>query len=220
MFGMSRIVKPIAGNSSAIAITVDQDFAGRTKLRVETVMIIKLKDKNDSLKQNEILSTNYYRTPFMVGFQADAIDSFLLNVEPGVYAAIGAFTDGIFMYFPKEVINASMVEVKPNNMVYMGEFKLQNISYEDAYFPDEFQQYYYSNQLFEKHKDYQGNMLISYSNIRLHHASKVKNVITSTNFEIIFLKSCLSTFNESGWKDMIETRLRDLEHMKTIEPGH
>lgn len=213
ILGIQAIPEPASKGSSAIAIRIDQNFddgISRFKLKVSKVFIIKMKNENDSLKQRKIFLTNYYHASFMTGFQADPIDTFLLNIEPGFYAAVGAVADSVIIYFPEDVIKASIVEVKYGQMTYMGEYKLQNIAHDYRYFPDDLQNYYYTNQLFAKYKDDQGNMMFYEGERRSHHAPKAEKLMHSNEDEISYLAKYLSIFKSSGWDAKIDSRLNQL----------
>lgn len=212
IIGVQTIIDPIDKKSSAIAITVDQNMRRKLlieeKLEIKKVYFVELKDKNDSLKQNDILSSNYYFVPFMAGFQAEAIDNFLLNVKPGVYAAVGASADGVFLYFPEEVIRQSIVEVNSQELVYMGEFKLNKLSYKRRSEPDEYQKYY---RLLFGGGNNGGSKEVSHRNVPQFHAPKVKSINRSNDLEATFLRAYLKIFGDTKWRAAIENRLVQLE---------
>jgi hypothetical protein len=214
LIGAPDIVEPISEKSSAIAISIDQNmrfgFLSEGKLKVDRVYFIKLRDMGDTLKQDKVIASNYYYIPFMAGFQAAAYENFLLNVEPGFYAAVGASADGIFVYLPKEVIEDSIVEVKPCELVFMGYFKLDKISYDKRTIPDDYQLYYFSNQLFYEAREYQGKMGVSHRNVPQFHAPKVKENKRNADIEASFLKNSITLFKNSGWEEAIENRLRHI----------
>lgn len=214
--GAPTIMEPKDRMSSAIAITIDQNFRRKWnqeyKLEIKKVYFIKLIDKKDSLFQESILPSNYYFAPFMAGFHADAFDNFLLNVEPGVYAAVGASSNGYYLFFPKEVITNSIVEVGFNEMVYMGEFKLEKISYNKEYVPDECQMYYFSSRLFPGQSNYENRRVISHHPTSGFFAPKVQTIKRPTEYEENFLKDYLKRFKNTKWKGAIENRLKRINH--------
>ncbi len=222
-FDIPPIPKQSFENRSGIAITVDQDYGRVTivgnhidfggKFKIKEIFFIKLNDRNDSLKKDKTIASDYYYEPVMAGFQADAVDNFLLDVEPGFYAAVGAKAGRYYLYFPEEIIKASVVEVKANRMVYMGEFKLEEISRKSAdNSPDNFQYHYYSNLLLGGHRyDIPGKVVIPWGHSTLFHAPKENKIIKSEEVEIDFLESYRGHFKKSGWEAAIENRLSDLK---------
>jgi len=209
---------PLAVNNetSAIAIKIDQRYTfietsfflpsvKSYMMGIKNIYVIKLKDKSDSLKQDRMLASNFSLKPLFSGH-----DTFLLNIEPGYYAAVGAMEDGIYIYFPEEVIKESITEVKPNTMAYMGQFELQTISNRSKYIPDELQQYYYSNLLFYGHRDIQGKMFITNMPLPQFHAPKVKTILKSAELEKQFLSGILNTFSNTEWMQKIQNRLNEL----------
>lgn len=213
------IPKPVSTGSSGIAISINLDYHGNLsdlggKLKVKKVFFIKLDSVTDSFKKDNILVSNYYYEPFMVGFQMDPVDTFLLNIEPGFYAVVGAQTAGLYIYFPEEVIKESLVEVKPNQIVYMGEYKLQKISINqtDNSPPDKLQHYYYSNLLLGDHKNItHGKAAEPWGHEPYFHAPKVDKIKKFKGYEISFLESYKGIFKESGWIESIKNRINDLK---------
>ncbi len=217
MFDVPPIPEPSSENRSGIAITVDQNIRtgllNEGKSQIKKIFFIKLEDKNDSLKKNKTIASNYYYVPFMAGFQADAVDNFLLDIEPGYYAAVGAMVGMYYVYFPEEVIKASIIDVKPNRIVYMGEFKLQKISYnKNNNSPDRLQHYYYSNVLLGSHRyEVHGKVAMPWGYSSLFQAPKINKIIKSNEEEIDFLEGYLGFFKNSGWSESIQNRLSDLK---------
>jgi hypothetical protein len=216
--------KPTSTYKTGIVISIDLDYrtdlkmhSGKFdlggKLKVNKVFFIKLDNVNDSLKKDKIMVSNYYHAPFMAGFQMAAINTFLLDIEPGFYAAVGAQVDKEYIYFPEEVIKESFVEVKPNRIVYMGEYKLQVSIYKtDDTSPDKLQYYYYSNLLLGDHKDtIKGKVVGPWGHNPIFHAPKVGEILKSRDLEIKFLKSYIGHFKKSGWIESIQNRINDLK---------
>ena len=89
---------------SAIAISVHLDslsfqietqrLSGVENVRIDNVFFIMLDDMEDTILKRELLVSNYVHQPLDATFQIDAADSFCMNVEPGIYAAVGAVGTG------------------------------------------------------------------------------------------------------------------------------
>lgn len=214
ILGLPKISEPLSDNSSAIAISIYQDirfdFYNTGQLEIKEIYFIKLEDVEDSLKKDEVIASNYYYIPFMAGFQVDAYDYFLLNVEPGTYAAVGAAADGIFLYLPIELIEKSIVTVEPNQMVYMGDFVLEKLSYKKPTIADEYQRYYNDNDVFDKAREWRGKMLVSHRRIPQFHAPNIEKMKRTCNSEIKFLKKRSKLFRNSKWIGAIDNRLKYL----------
>lgn len=213
MFDVPPIPAQSSETRSGIAITIDQDvrpsFLKKFKAEVKNVFFIKLEDKNDSLKKYKTISSNYYYVPFMAGFQADAVDCFLLDIEPGAYAAVGATIGEHYIYFPEEVIKASIVEVNPNRIEYMGEFQFKDISYDkNNISPDELQHHYYVNLLIGNHNS--SKVALPWGKSTLFHVPEINKIINSNDTEIDFLEGYLGLFAKTPWIDSIKNRLFDL----------
>ena len=157
------------------------------------VYFIKIED-NDSLKAKSVITSNYWTESWNPGPARYTL--YLMGAEPGKYAAVAAsgctlFSKGsVTVFFPKEVINASIVVVQPNSMIYMGHFylttgKLFN-GMKDA---DEFQNYY--------------STLISkrYSKVFAPEEEKSYN---SEELRKEFIKSKADEFKGTEWEEVVK----------------
>ncbi len=218
--GLKKIPETINENNSCVAITVNAKNAGFNyveKIKTEKVFFIKLNNKEDSLKQNNLLLSNFQYEPFIIDFHVGSVDSFIMNVEPGIYAAVGAIGSGItsgakfYIYFPEDLIKKSIVEVLPNTMTYMGKYYLsRGFILTRINKTDEVQDYYYSNMLFGEDNHNFGQRFIPFRKPSIFQAPKLECAENSIDDEIKFLNKHLDTFDETGWKDKINNRLQTI----------
>ena len=243
-----HITVPISYNngSSAIAIRVhieNMSFgihspfggasAGIERVRPDYIFFTKLDSINDSFEKDNILVSNYNYESIGVGFQMDTVDSFCLNVEPGVYIAVGAVGSGqsshdnFLIYFSKDTIEATKTVVKPNTMAFMGEHTLDrlaislwrppkpkklplqgSLSAEDYNDP---QQFYYYNRSFKMLiLDGEETVFSRFPNIR-HAFPSLHESKRSKVAEIGFLKKHCKTFKEHVWLIKLKNRLSMLK---------
>jgi len=84
----------------------------------------KVGDRADVLSSDRVVQSNY----------ASGNNLYLLNAEPGLYAAVAAsYTDQLsayssftrVLYFPEDLIKKTIVEVKPGGVAYMGTYEVK-----------------------------------------------------------------------------------------------
>jgi len=205
-------------DSSAIAISIDADsrsaFARVESITAKQVMFIKLKSMEDALSKDLVYTSNYIYEPFMAGFQFGGYDAFVLDIEPGIYAAVGMIGSGsgtrvdFLIYFPEKMVKETIVEVKLGMMTYMGKFKLKKVSYNKLMdIPDKVQSHYYSNRIFDKEGQFHGKRKVSHYLSPQFHSPDMKSFKKSKEYEIEFLKRHKSSLSSGGWDKHISRRL-------------
>ncbi len=205
-----------APSTSALAISIEAD--SRTSLlnvesiQFDRVYFVRLADKKDELTKDSVLSSNFRYEPWLSGFQFGSLDYFLLGVDPGIYAAVGAMGVGtntkvrIFSYFPEEMIRDSIVEVGPGEMAYMGRFTLSRTRSDPA---DPAQVFYYSKGIFAGENRFHNRVSITNIQSPQFQAPALKSHKKSRNAEVDFLKAHLSIFEGSDWADRITHSLKN-----------
>jgi len=215
-------------DNSAIAISVGVDSRSGWKdvemVKMEKLFFIRLNNESDNLKNVSLKKSNFYYESLMVGFQTDSIDSFLMNTEPGVYAAVGGIGVGMnsgarfYIYFSKEMIKKTIIEAKPGTIVYMGDFVLENVAYSyQMHEPDELQTYYFTNLLFDDHKQFHNKVgliikdILTWYTDPQFHSPKLYSGSYSKETERKFLNSHLGTFKGTEWVNKIKNRISEIE---------
>lgn len=111
--------------------------------RPHTIFFVKAGEDGDLFSQPTLITSNYSNGVFL----------YALNLEPGRYAAVaGQYTNMLeldeetiaterIVFFEKDLIQNSVVDVEPGRIAFMGDIKVQNhtIYYED---PDAAQEHY------------------------------------------------------------------------------
>ncbi len=217
----SKIPQSLNDNSSALSISVGlssrASMLNKESINTNKVFFIRLDDENDSLKKQQIIKSNYNKEPVMVSFQMDNIDSFCFNLEPGTYAAIASTGVGAnsgvryFIYFPEEMIRKTVVNLKENSIIYLGEFDFEDVSYtnqmKDA---DEFQLYYFNSGLIDGVSGPNKPQKISWHRNPQHHSPSLMKFSNGKDEEIKFLTSIQGSFKNTEWQDNIRERLNSL----------
>jgi hypothetical protein len=204
---IGKIIPATKRDNAALSITIDTSF--KCQFRVTEVFFIKLTDKEDKLTKDILYKSNY---------QVPLVYNFLLDIEPGFYAAVGAkgkgsYTEGtgrnkerieydVFIYFPEQMVKETITEVKPNTMVYMGLLELAcNNSY-TMQNNDKLQDFYYLSELFDKEYPYLHPYRI---------APTMESFQRSTDSEIEFLNRYKLFFISSDWASRIKHRLEMID---------
>ena len=206
-------------NSSAIAIVIGvpikATFLNYEFLIPEKILFIKLQDEDASLEKIKLIESNYsYELPWT---KIDSVSSFVMNVEPGTYAAVGAIGQGkftyikYFVYFPKEMIKKTMIHVEPNTFKYMGKYIFNTASESNTQRTDEIQNFYYKNLLFPEHKDLYGKQYVSRYKSPQYLALSIKEAKNAPNDEIEFLEKQRKYFKDTDWEPKILKRLSKLK---------
>jgi hypothetical protein len=217
--GCASIPKAIEENSSAVAITVVADVYSSpmvtdTTLKPEKVFFVRLADQNAGILKGEIVASNYQHEAWWSSLKSGGIDSFLLNIPAGTYAAIAVsgssgggspFSSGgnpQTVFFPENVVKASIVTVKPGIMAYMGTFKFNSVSFWNGMKEADKVQTNYFDALRESGFS---------SFVTQPYAATIDKIINSKNDEKSFLEKYLGTFANTGWEEKIKQRLNEIE---------
>lgn len=217
--GCASIPKATEGNSSAVAITVIADVYSSpmvtdTTLNPEKVFFVRLADQNAGILKGEIVESNYQHEAWWSFLKSGGIDSFLLNVPAGTYAAVAVsgrsggglpFSSGgnpQTVFFPENVVKASIVTVKPGVMAYMGTYKFDTVSFWNGMKEADKVQTNYFDALRES----------GLSSLETQpYAGTIAKIINSKNDEKSFLEKYLGTFAKTGWEEKIKQRLNEVE---------
>ncbi|MCP3940029.1 MAG: hypothetical protein GY710_00910 [Desulfobacteraceae bacterium] len=216
-----KIPQSTMNNNSALSISAGLNarasFLTKESINTTNVFFIRLDDENDSLQKQKVITSNYNKTPLMVGFQMDNIDSFCLNLEPGIYAAVAAKGVGAnsnvkyYIYFPEEMIKKTIVNLKQNSMRYLGEFDFEDVSYKNQMNnPDKVQFYYFASGLIDGVPGTSKPRYISNFITPQHHSPSLEKFANSKEKEVKFLNSVSGSFKNTGWYDNIKARLDTL----------
>lgn len=163
--------------------------------RSHTVFLVKVGEGGDLFSQPTLITSNYSNGAFL----------YALNLEPGRYAAVaGQFTDILeletetvvteeIVFFDKEIIQSSAVNVEPGRIVFMGDLDIQNHTtyYED---PDAAQVHYMA--LFTDEDQLLGTLVEN------------KNDKRRTKW---FLKFALRHLKKGGWSGNIKKQLAEFK---------
>jgi hypothetical protein len=106
--------------SSIIGISVKTITLSIFRNKAEVVYFVRLDEKDDNNIGNKIIPTNYARGDYV----------YLINAKPGKYAAVASFfsqtEESYNTFFDAAAIQASIVEVGPNQVVYAGDLVIEN----------------------------------------------------------------------------------------------
>lgn len=217
--GCASIPKAIEANSSAVAITVVADVYSSpmvtdTTLKPEKVFFVRLADQNAGILKGEIFVSNYNHEAWWSFLKSGGIDSFLLNVPAGTYVAVavtGRSGGGSpfsssgnpqTVFFPENVVRASMVTVKPGVMVYMGTYKFNSVSFWNAMKEaDKVQSNY-----FEVLRESGFSSIVTQP-----YAATIEKISNSKNDEKSFLEKHLGNFAKTDWEEKIKQKLNEVE---------
>lgn len=201
---------------SSVAITIDVDVHAQITVlqsfKPEKVFYIKLDNKDDTLKKNQIIAYGYRNCPFFNELFGTCNDTFLLNADPGIYAAVGAYgKSGTVMttiFFPEDVIKSTIVTVGQDSLVYMGRYEFYTATlFRQMETPDDYQKHYYKLAL--SNTGDLRNLIIPASPLYL--AVKTKKIFNSTTDEKQFLNKYIKEFKDSGLENEIVNRLNELK---------
>jgi hypothetical protein len=227
---------------SAIAISVFMNnfsigtgakSLGEENVRFDYIFFIQLNNLDDSLLKRELFVSNYVYESLKASFQFDAVDSFFLNVDPGIYAAVGAVGTGrnsqekFIIYFPKDMIESTIRKVQPNTVTYMGKYILNKLASLDIFgfkrkqlkigsnetSNNDPQIFYSENYAFDFLKLEDGKTVISKYNHPVVVLSSLNKSLCSEHDEYIFLNNHLKTFAETNWVSKIKNRLSMIEEL-------
>lgn len=216
-------VQPVeSASKSAIAIRIHVpiqiSWNSRSYLSPKYIYFIKLNDEKDSIRKADLIPSNYII--MSIGRYPRA---FLLNVEPGTYAVVGAIgvckgmgsaTAEVFTYFPEDMIKKTIVRIEPNSFYYAGTFAFETGSEMYRTQPDETQNYYYRTMLLGNHKEVAGKQKISWIKSPQYIPLVLKKSENSKSDEIEFLKDHLDVFKGTGWDVKIQNRLNKIEKLE------
>lgn len=207
--------------SAALGITIEGPgvktvLSGDERTDYTQVFFIKLANKEDSVTKEIIFKSNYHHA-FSYDLLRAGIDTFLLDIEPGFYAAVGAIGKGrkseinVLVFFPEQMVKESISEVKPNTMAYMGRFILSGLSRVELMgTADKIQSFYFNNQLLDKEQKYHGkNMVPNWAGPQFHFQG-MESFEKSSDSETKFLERNKATFKSTDWANNISHRLEML----------
>jgi hypothetical protein len=195
-------------NNSAIALTIGADIHSGL-LTVEDIapgkiFFVRLKSIDDSIMQKRGVLSTYSRESFWGNLKKDSTDNILFDVEPGVYAPIAAYGTGknshknFIILFPEKMIKSSIVNLKPNSMVYIGKFIFKKGPLLDRMKEaDEIQKYYYST----INPKYQPDCV----------ALSLEEIQQSQEIEKEFLIKYNAIFKDTDWTGKINNRLSEIK---------
>ena len=116
------VPEPLSGSSSGIGIAVKNRAPIRLfGNRPDRIYFVKLDDGSNATAATRVLPSNYARGKYV----------YLLNAQPGRYAAVASFrrqvvlgapTSKYSVYFSEELIKVTEITVHPAEMSFMGEF--------------------------------------------------------------------------------------------------
>ena len=219
----AKMPEATSTSNSAVAITVDINsittILNVEKVNPRTVLFVELDSMDDSPKKSSYFGSNYVTESFLVGMQMGNTDVFLLDIEPGIYAAVGMVGVGantgskFYIYFPSELILSSITEVGPDTMGYMGEYRLKRVSgMRQMDNSDEFQTYFNtiqifdtSNQIIERAPRFAQQYMGSHF-----HSPKLHESKTGKETEIKFLRSKIGKFKNTAWENKIRNSLSNI----------
>jgi hypothetical protein len=201
-------------NNSAIGISITVE---PSCLTFKNIAFIRLNSIDDSLIQYPIIFSNdYYSTTFMRNLLelSGAVDNFLFDIKPGIYAAVGAYaqenSSEYLILFPEKMIKSTIIEVKPNSLVYSGRFYLKTPNLFETIAGEKKEidntQRYYHRPLLQELKKIVGNLVMIH--VLTPSLDEVKQ---STEIENKFLKIYQNTFKDTEWAEKINNRLKSLE---------
>ncbi len=148
-------------SSSIVGLSLSVKLYNGILKEQSTVYFVKLDEKDKNNLGTKIIPCNYYRGSMIGGYYA-----YLVNAEPGTYAAIGsakfetfkrdsvttgttkADEYGYITFFDSDIIKNSKVEVGPGQIAFMGSFAVDG-QYKSVYRNiekngDQAQQHYYT----------------------------------------------------------------------------
>ena len=182
--------KPLDPQRAIIGISVKNRAPIRVIAQKNTVVyFIKVDKEEDLYTQEDIIQSNY----------ANGGQVYLLNAEPGRYAAVASFYLRVgnkwTTIFPKELIKLTEVTVAPGTIAFMGDYVVDSDTGTENY--DDAQSHY--SRLVYTGYHYDGS---------LHEENRDKQA------EIGFLTNALEHFKDTGWVNVIQRRMGDLEAEK------
>lgn len=158
-----------------------------------------------------ILSGRYRNCTFINGLLGRCKETFLLNTDPGIYAAVGAYgtagTVKTMVFFTEEVIKSTVVEVMPDSIGYMGGYDFYPATFfkkitDDS--PDEYQKHYY--RLAINNFGDPREMLDPPLSFEL----MKKEITKSPEAEKAFLNTYANTFSDNGYNIRFKNRIDEL----------
>ncbi len=124
-----------SSTSSIVGISLSVKLYNGILKEQSTVYFVKLDDKDKNNLGTKIIPCNYYRGTMLGGYYA-----YLVNAEPGTYAAIGSAKfetykpgynpmgvtkedeHGYISFFDSDIVRQSKIDVGPGQIAFMGSF--------------------------------------------------------------------------------------------------
>lgn len=159
---------------------------------------------------------NFIRSDYSKGGQV-----YLLNAEPGRYAAVGCYMKGggikwveYTTFFPEELIKLTEVAVAPGTIAFMGEYVVdQSVGLKDA---DDCQLHYL--QLIAPGAltgpIESGVLAAILGHGDYYYKGSIHEEHCDREAEIRFLTTALEHFKDTGWVNIVERRLEELKSEK------
>jgi predicted component of type VI protein secretion system len=210
-------------NSSAIAISVSIESMTSPlmteKVRPNHIFFIKLNESGGSLKSRDVIVSNYMYEPIMHAFQTHTVDSFAMNLDAGIYAAVGAIATGytsninFLIFFPEDMIRSTITEVSPDRIKYMGRYTLDRMNFVGMMATtqmDDPQAFYYKNNIFDL------LMLENRKSVVYNFHKPIRIMVTLDNSdrsketEIEFLLEHMKTFEATEWTPKLQNQIKKL----------
>lgn len=181
-------------DSSIIGISVRTITLSIFKNRPEVIYFVKIEDDTENNLGIKIIPTNYARGDY----------AYLINAAPGKYAAVASLftqTDNSYnTFYDAAAIQASIIEVGPNQIVYAGALIIEN-----------------------QMKNLYQNIEQNGDRSQLHYYNLLKSFMYGTNYcgalikkeknpgdEAEFLKRTKAYFKDSEWIPLIDRTIEDL----------
>jgi hypothetical protein len=213
---------PIAENSDTSAVAISVSMESMTaplmveNVRAKRIIFVRLEAPDDSLKKTDVFTSNFRHTPPTNPFQTIPADLFSMNLEPGIYAAVGAIGKGetskvkFLIYFPEKMIAATVTQVYPDRIAYMGEYRLSRMNFVEMATPrvmDEAQEFYFSNNIFDSVMRKGGKSIAYIYKLPVPMVVSLDDAKNSIENEIEFLERYMETFEGSEWESKLQGQI-------------
>lgn len=185
---------PESSESAIIGVSI-RTVTLLLKHRQDVVYFIKLDVKDDNILVSRIIPSNYQRGNY----------AYLINAQPGTYAVVGSSfvqsEQAYSSFYDTETIKKTIIEAAPKSIAYMGTFEIDN-----------------------QMKNLYQNIERNGDSAQLHYYNLMKNFMygsfycgslrsfdKSLSAEKEFLLKSSNYFKDTGWIDIIKTKIKSLE---------
>ena len=210
-------------NSSAVAISVRINSMTSPHMtehvRPNHIFFIKLNGSEGSLKNRDVIASNYMYEPIMHAFQTHTVDSFAMNIDAGIYAAVGAIATGytsninFLIFFPEDMVKSTITVVYPDTITYMGRYTLGRMNFVGmmaAPAMDDLQAFYYKNNIFDLLMLENRKSVVYNFNKPIRMMVTLDNSNQSKETEIEFLLEHMKTFERTEWIPKLKNQIEKL----------